>query len=196
MDVNPTTTEAVNLDDYLNADFDALMEGETEIGAVKISTDPDATRVMRRYAQMAKQRAANDAIAEAEIDRITAWNAEVNRPLINGMAFLQGILESYALHVRSTEGRKTVSLPYGKIATREVQPKWQVTDRAAFEAWALENHYDDTLLRKKYEPEMGTIKEYLVLTEDGDLLTPSGEPVPGITVDTSVTASAKITPTL
>lgn len=191
MSENPP--EAPSLDDYLNGDYDAQIAGET---SVRISTDTDATRAMHKYASLAKQRQANDAIAEAEIDRITAWNAEVNRPIIGQMEFLQGILESYALHVRAAEGRKTVSLPYGKVATREVKPKWTVTDKAAFEAWAWRNGYADTLLRTKTEPELNTIKEYLVLTEDGDLMTPSGEPVPGITVDATETASAKITPSL
>lgn len=179
----------VSIEDFLSADFDALMEGEEE---VSLGGDQDATWALRKLAALRKQVAANNAIAEAEANRIAAWLAAVNEPLRKQVTFVEGILNGYAVHERTAHDRKTIVLPYGKIATRPVADKWEVADPDAFMKWAEESHPE--LLKTTVKPESLTvIKSALATTDDGEVITPEGEAVPGVTFTASTDVTVNIT---
>lgn len=179
----------VSIEDFLSADFDTLMQGEEE---VSLGGDQDATWALRKLAALRKQTAANNAIAEAEANRIAAWLAAVNEPLKKQIQFVEGILNGYAVHERTANKRKTIVLPYGKLATRETADKWEVADADAFVAWAKDGH--EELLKVTTKPESLTvIKSALNVAEDGTVLADGGEPVPGITCTKSTDVSVTIT---
>ncbi|ASR83961.1 host nuclease inhibitor [Arthrobacter phage Shrooms] len=166
----------ISLDEYLNSDFDAMMEGEAE---VTISGDPDAALAMRKLSTLVKMKAANDAIAESEVNRIAAWLAEVQRPIQNQIAFLEDKLKGFALHERTAHDRKTISLPHGKISTRPKQDEWTVEDKDAFIAWAKTSGIAD-LVKVKEDPALTVIKSALQGEDDGTVITLEGEAVPGL----------------
>lgn len=186
----PALEGQISIDDYLSHDFDALIAGEEE---VSLGGDQDATWALRKLQALRKQLAANNAIAEAEANRIAAWLAAVNEPLRTQVAFVENILNGYALYERRSNDRKTIVLPYGKLATRPVQDKWEVADADAFTKWALESHHTE-LIKTTIKPESLTvIKSALNVTEDGTVLSPEGEPVPGVTFTKSDDVTVTIT---
>lgn len=185
----PALEGQISIDDYLSNDFDTLMQGEEE---VTLGGDQDATWALRKLQALRKQVAANNAIAESEANRIAAWLAAVNEPLRKQVTFVEGILNGYATYERTTNDRKTIVLPYGKIATRETADKWEVADPDAFMKWAEKGHPE--LLKTTVKPESLTvIKSALNVAEDGTVLADGGEPVPGVTVTKSTDLSITIT---
>ncbi|QGJ88153.1 host nuclease inhibitor [Arthrobacter phage Edmundo] len=186
----PQLPGQISLDEYLNADFDAQMEGEAE---VTISGDPDAALAMRKLASLHKQKAANDSIAESEVNRVAAWLADVQRPIQNKIAFLEDKLAGFALHERTAHDRKTISLPHGKIATRPIQDEWTVEDRDAFIKWAKESGIAD-LVKVKEDPALTVIKNALQGNDDGTVITVEGEPVPGVKYTPGKGFKATVTP--
>lgn len=184
----PALEGQISIDDFLSHDFDTLVQGEEE---VHLGTDQGATWALRKLATLRKQRAANNAIAEEEANRIAAWLAAVNEPVNKQIAFVEGALSSYAVHERDAHDRKTIVLPYGKIATRPVADAWAVTDEAAFVAWALESGHEDELLKITRKPVLSAIKTTLTAAGD-DIISPEGEPVPGVTFTPSAAVSVTI----
>lgn len=185
----PALEGQISIDDYLSTDFDQLVAGEEN---VTLGGDQDATWAMRKLQTLRKQLAANNAIAEEEAARIAAWLAAVNEPLRKQVTFVEGILNGYAIYERTSHDRKTIVLPYGKLATKPVQDKWEVADPDAFTAWAQEHHPE--LVKTTVKPETLTvIKSALNATEDGAVISPEGEPVPGVTCTKSTDISVTIT---
>jgi hypothetical protein len=185
----PALAGQVSIEDFLSADFDTLVQGEEQ---VSLGGDQDATWALRKLAALRKQVAANNAIAEEEANRIGAWLNAVNEPLKKQVQFVENILNGYALYERSKD-RKTIVLPYGKIATRPVADKWEVADPDAFVAWAQETGHLE-LVKTTTKPEtLATIKSALEVAEDGTILTADGEPVTGVTFTKSDDVSVTIT---
>lgn len=185
----PELEGQISIDDYLSNDFDTLMQGEEE---VHLGGDQDATWALRKLAALRKQVAANNAIAEGEANRIAAWLAAVNEPLRKQVAFVEGILNGYAIHERGKD-RKTIVLPYGKLATRPVADKWEVVDADAFVAWAQENKHPE-LVKTTTKPEALTvIKTALKTTDTGEVITAEGEAVPGVTFTATDDVTVTIT---
>lgn len=159
-----------------------------------ITDDGAAAWAMRKLRAIRSKQADNAKIAQDERDRIDLWLAEVNAPLDRDAMYFEQILTDYALRVRENpdDGRKSLNLPAGKVATRTSQAKWQV-DAEQFLGWARTSHPD--LIRVKEEADLTKIKETLAVTPDGVAVSPEGEPVPGITVlPGGITAS--VTPDL
>ena len=182
----------ISLDDYLNQDFDTPLDGDVE---VTISGDTDAAWAMRKLATIMKAKNANEAIADAEVRRISKWLEEVQGPLQKQAAFLTDVLTKYAGHERTAHNRKTISLPHGKIATRPVAEKYEVVDKDAFVAWAKESGIAD-LYRVKEDPSLTAIKS--ALTNDGEsaVITLEGEAVPGLSYTPGDGFNVTITPSL
>lgn len=182
----------ISLDEYLNQDFDTAIEGQVE---VTISGDPDAAWAMRKLATLVKAKNANEAIADAEVRRISGWLSEVQAPLQNQIDFLTSVLTKYAEHERTAHDRKTISLPHGKISTRPVAAKWEVEDEPAFIAWAKKSGIAD-LYRVKETPALTAIKA--AFRDDGEsgAVTLEGEPVPGVTFTPGTGFNTTVTPAL
>jgi phage host-nuclease inhibitor protein Gam len=186
----PELPGQISLDDYLNMEFDAQMEGEVE---VTVSGDTEAAWTMRKLATLVKARNANEAIADAEVRKISNWLTEVQTPLTNQIKFFTDVLEKYAAHEREAGGRKTISLPHGKITTRPLNDKWEVADKDAFIAWAKTSGIAD-LFKVKEEPALTVIKS--ARKDDGEtgVVTLQGEVVPGLSFTKGDGFSVTVTP--
>lgn len=161
--------------------LDAVTSDEQTRERFSIQDDGAAAWAMRKLRAIRAKQAEYERIAKDERDRIDLWLAGVNAPLDRDATYFEQILGDYALRVRENpdDGRKSLALPAGKIATRTSQAKWQV-DAEQFLTWARDAHPD--LIRVKEEADLTKIKETLNVTADGVAVSPEGEPVPGITV--------------
>jgi len=144
----------------------------------RVDTVEKAASTMRKYRALAQQFAANERLAEAEQERISAWLERANAPLASRMEFYEQHLRSYALMLRA-EGKKSVSLPDGDIKTRASTPTFEV-DKAAFLEWAQEQKRED-VIRVSVAPDMSAIKAAFIADADNAVDPASGEIVPGLT---------------
>lgn len=166
-----------------------------------IQDDSAASWAMRKLRAIRSKQAENKQMAVDEHARIDLWLDEVNDPLDRDAKYFEAILTDYAIRVRENpdDGRKSISLPTGKVATRQGSPKYTV-DAEMFLPWARENA--PHLIRVKEEPSLSAIKEYVVAaddapvaTSDGVAITSDGEIVPGVHVSSSDVA-VTVTPDL
>jgi len=185
-----------SLDDYLSDSTDlAGLEQEH----FKITDDGAASWAMRKLRHIRRQQQSIDATRQQEVDRIDEWHRSATAPLEQSATYFESILSHYALLCREDpdDGRKSISLPYGKVSTRNASPKWTV-DAEEFLPWATVNR--PHLVRTKIEPSMSAIKEdfpgFPVIDGESALITEDGEVVPGIVIFTPEEASVTIKPDL
>lgn len=152
----------------------------------RVDTDSKATWAMRKYAEAQAEVAATIAIAEAEIERIQQWASHAVTGPTATMAYMEAQLSMYALAVRAeTDGkRKSISTPYGKVATRAATEKWQIDDEAFIE-WAKTNQPDWVETKMVRAIDVPTLRKALAaeeITEGVVAITPEGDIVPGIVI--------------
>ena len=147
-----------------------------------VDDDSSATWAMRKA--LAAQRAIDEvqAIAAAEVERITAWAERETAGHQHDYDYFAGLLIAYGMAQRQ-EGRKSVSLPYGKITSRAGSKSTQI-DPEVFVPWAKEHAPDLVKVETKETPIKAAIAKAGTVTDDGVLVTADGEVVPGVTVTT------------
>jgi phage host-nuclease inhibitor protein Gam len=112
--------------EYENAPADALLPPAPRW---RIEDDGAAEWAMRKLAR--ERQAFEDAHdqALAWCARIDKWWESTSAPLVRRIRWWEGHLEDYARRQREA-GRKTVSLPSGKVSTRPVPASVKVADEA------------------------------------------------------------------
>jgi hypothetical protein len=171
---------------------------ELERTHFEIENDGAAAWAMRKLRRIRQQQQTNQQVAEEEHQRVQEWLDEVNRGLNRSATYFEAILSHYALRCRQdpNDGRKSISLPTGKIATRNPALHWHV-DPTEFVPWA-EAHRPD-LLRVKVDPALAEIKRAFAPVFDAptsDAVDPdSGEMIPGIRISSGdLTATVTTNP--
>lgn len=95
---------------------------------------------MRKLAALTQRSAAVHGQASEWRERIDEWELSEQHRLDPSITYFQGLLERYALFVREVDGRATVALPSGEVATRKPKtPKITVVDEGAVIAWAADS---------------------------------------------------------
>jgi len=146
--------------------------------AFRVEDDQQATWAMRKLAAARNRIAEIESIANAEIDRIQEWaDAECRQPMRDAEYF-KFILTEYARDQRATEGRKTISTPYGAVKSRMSQEKFVVEDQDAFLEWARKNHPE--FIRVKELPDLVALKDSALNVPGAAVDSESGEVIPGL----------------
>ena len=166
-----TTPDINEFDSSAISSFSAENEGFV------VDTDQKADWAIRKLAVVRKKQAENQAIYDAEVQRITEWLSAVNTALQRDALYFEAVLRPYALTQR-TEGRKSITLPHGTIKTTAGQPKIEFKDESAFIEWAKTN--DPTLLKVKTDIDKTAVKA--LITEEGVVISTQGEIVPDVEV--------------
>ena len=109
------------------------------------------------------------------IDEIQADATAAESTLLSKMAWFDAELRGYYEGLHNPPG--TYKLPNGTIKRNAPRKSTKVVEPAEFVRWALDNA-PDTL---KYEPRVSEMKTW-ARTEDGSILSPDGERVPGVQV--------------
>ena len=189
---HPTLEEYLSEDDLDDLD----LPDDEQREHFEILDDGAASWARRKLQRLRRQQETNQTIADAEIEKIRSWLDDVNHGLARSATYFEAILSHYALRCRQdpNDGRKSISLPAGKIATRVPSPHWHI-EPEEFIPWA-ETHRPD-LLRVRVDPSLSEIKRAFAPVFDGiptsDAVDPdSGEIIPGIRISSSdVTATVK-----
>lgn len=154
-----------------SADLDEFVEGgplpPDDEPLPPIEGQEHADIWLRRIARLRSEHEQIDAIATAEIERISSWRAD----RLSGVGRdIERIVRHVELWARSqlTGKRRSLSLPWGTPSLRKATTSVVTTDAKAFEQWALANGRELLLLPAKVrEPDKRAVAEHLV---EGHLL--------------------------
>jgi len=150
----------------------------------KIVDDAQAAWAMRKLLGYQKKIEENKTIAEAELQRIDAWLDHVNSKFDSDIGYFEAILVQYARNERVVSDRKTIETPYGKVKSRQTQPKYTI-DETEFLPWAKVHRPEWVQTFEK--PVLAEIKKQTEIEHTTTLgpiaMTPDGEIVPGVRVD-------------
>lgn len=148
-----------------------------------------AAEASRRVAYFVEKQAEIDAIIEqqivpllAKIEKIKEWGTEAKVEHVEKQAYYTNLLEQYMkaeIEHQLQAGKKpkkTVKLPYGKIALKAQQPKFEKNEAELFE-YAKESGF----VRVKEETNWADLKKACVVVGD-KLYDTNGEQVPGVVV--------------
>ena len=163
------------LQEYLNE-----QEG-TEKETFAVKDDSSANWALRKISQLNDRMERNNALAQAEIDKIEQWNQAENEQVQNSIDYFQGLLAEYAMQKKKDDPKfKTMKLPNGRFGFRKRQPKWNYDDDAVLQA--LEKANLDDFIRVKKTPSKADIKKAFDVV-NGKVISPdTGEVIDGITV--------------
>ena len=165
-----TIENAVQIDEF------EVVESPAPEG-FKVDDDEKAEWAIRKLARIRRKQAENQALYNAELERISEWLKTVNTSLDRDALYFEAVLTPYALQERFN-GRKSLVLPHGTVKTTAGRPKIEFESEDGFIQWAKTN--DPELLRIKHEINKKTLND--LITDDLQVISTQGEIIPNIRV--------------
>lgn len=161
-----------------------VLEENLEEG-LEVTDNEIATSIMKRlkYVNMLKKE--NTAIAEKEIQKIRAWEDEVNSELDQKVKYYEEVLIEFYKKQQELNPKYKLDTPYGKVTKRKSK-KWSYDEEAIIE-FLEENMYIDMINIEK-SIKKNEIKK--VFPEGID--TSSGQVIDGITIVEEVNYNIKL----
>lgn len=149
----------------------------------RITNDDSAEWALRKLAAIEQDAADTANQYRVWIDRLERDADKLATRSAFQADYFRGILSEYA-EAQRAEGRKTVALPSGTVGTRYAPAQVIVTDEAAFVAWAEAADLAGVVqyVRTVSVTDVRKALTDVHLTDDGAVVTPSGEIVPGLGV--------------
>ena len=148
-----------------------IPEDQEQRERFKIESKDQAAWALRKMSKIKAEIEENNKVAQAEIERITAWRDEENEKLQRSISFFEGLLHEYFMQLREDDPKlKTVKLPHGTLKMRKQQPQYEY-DEAQLLPWAKENLPEAVIVKESVEK--NHVKKYIQET---------GELVPGVTI--------------
>lgn len=166
-------------------ELDEMYENEEQRERFRVENDSQATWAMKKLREVTKKRDEQLKIGDEEIALIRKWQEDIEYRHQYQIQYFEGLLHDYARRQRE-EGVKTVTTPYGKVATRIAEFKVSCHNPDEFLAWAEASL--PQVVRVKKEMSVSAIKELVksgVLITDFDsqkLVSAEGEVIPAIVV--------------
>lgn len=147
----------------------------------RIQTDEQANWALRKIAKIRKQMADDQALAEAEIQRIRLWLDRETEKLQRHEHFFTTLLQNYHREILAQDPhRRTISLPAGTIQFRRQQPEYE-RDEHALVAWLEANNLLDFVKIEKHA-DWANFKKVIRPAGQQAVNLFTGEAVEGITV--------------
>ena len=161
-----------------------VLEENLEEG-LEVTDNEIATSIMKRlkYVNMLKEE--NTAIAEKEIQKIRAWEDEVNSDLDQKVKYYEEVLIEFYKKQQELNPKYKLDTPYGKITKRKSK-KWSYDEEAIIE-FLEENMYIDMINIEKSIKKNDIKKAF---PEGID--TSSGQVIDGITITEETNYNIKL----
>lgn len=135
----------------------------SSLGEVPDGADLDgslADRMLRRVLRERRAVAADEAVAQSQIDQVNAWLER--RRAAHDTSYLEACLRQYhEARLAADPKAKTIHLPSGQLVARKNPDRVTVEDATAFFA---EQGDDPALVRVKYEPDKPSILRHVKQT--------------------------------
>ena len=161
-----------------------VLEENLEEG-LEVTDNEIATSIMKRlkYVNMLKEE--NTAIAEKEIQKIRAWEDEVNSELNQKVKYYEEVLIEFYKKQQELNPKYKLDTPYGKVTKRKSK-KWSYDEEAIIE-FLEENMYIDMINIEKSIKKNDIKKAF---PEGID--TSSGQVIDGITITEETNYNIKL----
>lgn len=179
-------------------DYDAVPLDDVE------PADRDqASRLLRKLGRLQSDLRQIHDLADAEERRIEAWRLDRITGVEKQIAHVTGLLEGFGRAVKDREHVSTLNLPNGVIRIRPPRPSVEVVDEAKFVAWAREHAPHLLNPPKEPTPAKAEIKKFgnegpVEHKTDDEvvkmLVSPDGEPMPGVKLVVGTRDGVTITP--
>lgn len=157
-------------------------QDQVNTGSFVIDDEQKANWALRKIRSIKEKKQTNSDIAEAEIEKIQAWESEVNHTLDNEITHFETMLTQYALKCRETDPKfKTLKLPYGKIGFRKQQPSWTYDTDTVLST--LKQSGLTQFIRVKEELDKANFKKAVKVHGNSVINPDTGEIIPGVTVE-------------
>lgn len=161
-------------------EIERVNEEVQEYTGFRIENLEAANWALRKISALQKKQVEIDQLAQAEISRIQEWQKSEEEKNKYSIQFFEGLLTDYFVRQREQDPKFKISTPYGKVAARKQQPKWEYTDeKKAIEC--LKSAGLEELVRIKEELDKAALKKTVLVTE-GKAITGDGEVIEGITI--------------
>jgi len=159
-------------------------------------TDADLHEALRILSGMRARRDRTNRAAAADHALVDAWQARQLGDLPDRIALAEEAIEQMAAEYTANRKAKTVSTPWGSVATRTTT-KWEWDDTAAT-GWAAQYAPELVVTPPPVQPparlDKQALKASALIDIDGTVRL-LGEVVPGVTAHTVTTASITTEPT-
>lgn len=161
-----------------------VLEENLEEG-LEVTDNEIATSIMKRlkYVNMLKEE--NTSIAEKEIQKIRAWEDEVNSELDQKVKYYEEVLIEFYKKQQELNPKYKLDTPYGKVTKRKSK-KWSYDEEAIIE-FLEENMYIDMINIEKSIKKNDIKKAF---PEGID--TSSGQVIDGITITEETNYNIKL----
>lgn len=147
-----------------------------------VNDDLKANWVLRKISSYERSIKENNAIADAENDKIEQWLQSVNGNASASIDYFQGLLAEYALKKREEDPSfKSIKLPNGNFGFRKRQPKWNYDDEKVLKALKRNDMTD--LINLKESPKKVDIKKAFEIAGNKVVNPNTGEVIEGITIE-------------
>lgn len=170
-------------------DLHRMAAGELEApagweGPFRLNNDRMAAWAMRKRSEAHARTVEVRQIAEAEHDRIDAWQRDQLRGPGRDVEFFDRLLDDYARGQRAEHDRKSISTPHGTVATRAVKATGKLRDEAALRE-TLRGVDPALISTVEVIPTVSTLVKdgVLEVTDAGVVLTATGELLPADVVE-------------
>jgi phage host-nuclease inhibitor protein Gam len=183
LDDAPITEEQIAAEQAAGSDVDTADDDLPQ--RWRIEGDRQAEWCLRKLAAI---EAEGDAIAEqAEqwVLEIQRWADERQKPLNSDHAFFESKLTEWLRTLREADPKvKSKTLPSGTVSSRTVQPRVDVIDVDAVEAWANAAGVYDEVIKVATTVRLPEFKKAVTVDADGFCVRDkdTGQPVPGVNV--------------
>lgn len=136
----------------LNQDLQEQREG------FKIENLEGCTWAFRKIRAIENKKAEIEAIAAAEIERISNWKEQELKQYESDKEFFEGLLTNYYIEEKAQDKKFKLSTPYGKVTSRKTK-KWFYEEEQLIDYLDMEDpngvrvkkEIDKTYLKDKYK---------------------------------------------
>lgn len=173
---------AVELTDHIGAE----LHEPDDRAAFVIDNDRKAAWAMRKLRAALAEAERIRLEAANELDAITRWRDDALRGPQHDVEFFRALLVGYRheLELANPDLPKTYPVPGGKLIRRKGRTRVEITDEAAFVAWALDNDRDALKVTPLKSRLTAKGSGYIEVPPDTDgpsrLAAPTGEVVPAV----------------
>ncbi|HHW30010.1 MAG TPA: hypothetical protein GXX21_10740 [Syntrophomonadaceae bacterium] len=146
----------------------------------RVKDKEQAEWCLRQISRLLSKREEVKSLAQAEIEKITAWKNDQTESIQKSISFFEYLLIEYHQQIfKENPKAKTIKLPSGKLEARKAQPEYQ-RDKETMLPWVEQNRPEYIVVKKDID--WSGLKKVLKFQNGTGIDPDTGEVVPGLTV--------------
>lgn len=168
------------LEKYELEDLEESQVLEEENQGWKIDSLDSADWALRKITAMKQANEEIKRFADRDRERIDDWEQKETQSNNDSISFFEHKLAEYLYEKRKTDKKAIIKTPHGRVSTRKQPDKWEIRSDDAikeFEELGLKD-----FIRTKKEINKKDLKEAVVVTDGGKVVTEDGEVLKSVKV--------------